>query len=40
MKRHNVEQVNPLGEKFDPNVHEAIFQATLNDKEHHEIIDV
>src|SRR6266542_4371904 len=27
LKRHGVEQINPLGEKFDPNVHEAVYQA-------------
>lgn len=25
-KRHGLEQVNPLNEKFDPNFHEALFQ--------------
>ena len=40
MKRHNVIQFDPLGEKFDPNIHEAMFQVTLEDKSHHEIIDV
>lgn len=25
-KRHGLEQVNPLNEKFDPNLHEALFQ--------------
>lgn len=25
-KRHGLEQVNPLNEKFNPNLHEALFQ--------------
>lgn len=25
-KRHGLEQVNPLDEKFNPNMHEALFQ--------------
>ncbi|CAI2184266.1 2896_t:CDS:2 [Funneliformis geosporum] len=33
LKRHGVEQINPLGEKFDPNVHEAVYQANIPDKE-------
>lgn len=24
--RHGLEQVNPINEKFDPNLHEALFQ--------------
>ncbi|KAK6057779.1 co-chaperone GrpE, partial [Cooperia oncophora] len=26
-KKHGLVQVNPLGEKFDPNLHEAVFQV-------------
>lgn len=29
-KRHGLVQVNPLNEKFDPNLHEALFQKVLN----------
>lgn len=29
-KRHGLEQVNPLNEKFNPNLHEALFQQ-VND---------
>lgn len=29
-KRHGLEQVNPLNEKFDPNLHEALFQQVCN----------
>lgn len=25
-KRHGLEAINPLNEKFDPNIHEALFQ--------------
>lgn len=25
-KRHGLEQVNPIDEKFNPNYHEALFQ--------------
>lgn len=28
-KRHGLVQVNPLNEKFDPNLHEALFQKVL-----------
>lgn len=28
-KRHGLETVNPLNEKFDPNLHEALFQKVL-----------
>ena len=27
MGRHNVSPVSPMGEKFDPNIHEAMFEA-------------
>ncbi|CAG8516697.1 3579_t:CDS:2 [Paraglomus brasilianum] len=33
LKRFGVERMNPLGEKFDPNKHEAIFQIAVPDKE-------
>lgn len=32
-KRHGLEQVNPLNEKFNPNYHEALFQQEVKDKE-------
>lgn len=32
-KRHGLEQVNPLNEKFDPNMHEALFQQEVEGKE-------
>lgn len=31
-KRHGLEQVNPLNEKFNPNLHEALFQKVSTKK--------
>ncbi|KAK9509191.1 hypothetical protein O3M35_006558 [Rhynocoris fuscipes] len=31
-KRHGLVQLNPLNEKFDPNLHEALFQQTVEGK--------
>ena len=31
MGRHGVTQMQPLGEKFDPNYHEAVFEAPADD---------
>ncbi|CEP08062.1 hypothetical protein [Parasitella parasitica] len=33
LKRHGVERENPEGETFDPNRHQALFQAPMPDKE-------
>ncbi|PHZ08059.1 GrpE nucleotide exchange factor, partial [Rhizopus microsporus ATCC 52813] len=33
LKRHGVERVNPEGEAFDPNQHQALFQAPVPGKE-------
>ncbi|KAI8582300.1 hypothetical protein K450DRAFT_228297 [Umbelopsis ramanniana AG] len=33
LKRHGVERYNPEGEVFDPNKHQALFQAPMPDKE-------
>ncbi|CDR37147.1 CYFA0S01e07888g1_1 [Cyberlindnera fabianii] len=33
MKRHGLEQIEAMGEKFDPNVHEATFEVPQPDKE-------
>lgn len=33
LKKHGLEKVNPINEKFDPNLHDAIFQAPMADKE-------
>ncbi|GIY38583.1 grpE protein homolog 1, mitochondrial [Caerostris darwini] len=32
-KRHGVTQINPIGEKFNPNFHEALFEQVDPDKE-------
>ena len=32
-KRHGLTQINPIGEKFDPNSHHALFEAVQSDKE-------
>jgi molecular chaperone GrpE len=31
--RHGLKQINPLGEKFNPNLHEALFEEPNADKE-------
>ena len=31
LKRFDVEQFEPLGEKFDPNLHEAVFMMPYNE---------
>jgi molecular chaperone GrpE len=33
LKKHGLEKINPMGDAFDPNVHEATFQAPMPDKE-------
>lgn len=33
LARHGVKQFDPTGEKFDPNLHEALYQAPIPDKE-------
>ncbi|CAG8641206.1 6325_t:CDS:2, partial [Ambispora leptoticha] len=40
LKNYGVEQINPLGEKFDPNVHEAMFQSPVEGKEEGTIFTV
>ncbi|XP_046993615.1 grpE protein homolog, mitochondrial [Schistocerca americana] len=32
-KRHGLEPINPLNEKFDPNLHEALFEQEVEGKE-------
>ncbi|KAG8188406.1 hypothetical protein JTE90_007982 [Oedothorax gibbosus] len=32
-KRHGVAQINPIGEKFNPNLHEALFEQVDDSKE-------
>ena len=39
-KRHGLEQVNPLNEKFDPNKHEALFQIPNPAVDQNTVLDV
>ena len=39
-KRHGLEPINPIDEKFDPNKHEALFQVPVPDKDVNTVIDV
>ena len=39
-RRHGLEQEDPLGQKFDPNRHEALFQVPAPDKEPNTVVDV
>ena len=39
-KRHGLEQVNPLNEKFDPNKHEALFQIPNPSVDANTVLDV
>jgi len=39
-RRHGLEPINPVDEKFDPNKHEALFQVPMPDKETNTVIDV
>ena len=39
-KRHGLEQINPLNEKFDPNKHEALFQIPNPAVDHNTVLDV
>lgn len=40
LKRHGLEKVNPMGEAFDPNKHEAVFQVPMEDKEPGTVLNV
>ncbi|CDZ96848.1 Molecular chaperone of the GrpE family [Phaffia rhodozyma] len=40
LKKHGVEQFDPTGEKFDPNLHEALFQAPIPGKTPGTVFDV
>lgn len=40
MKKHGLEKVDPLGQPFDPNLHEATFQAPMPDKEPNTVFHV
>jgi molecular chaperone GrpE len=39
-KRHGLEKINPLNEKFDPNKHEALFQIPNPSVDHNTVLDV
>lgn len=39
-KRHGLEQVNPIDEKFNPNFHEALFQSDIPNKEPNTVVVV
>jgi len=39
-KRHGLETISPLDEKFDPNKHEALFQVPVPDKDVNTVVDV
>eukprot|EP00088_Acartia_fossae_P012397 TRINITY_DN16390_c0_g1_i1.p1 TRINITY_DN16390_c0_g1~~TRINITY_DN16390_c0_g1_i1.p1 ORF type:complete len:252 (+),score=54.63 TRINITY_DN16390_c0_g1_i1:55-810(+) len=39
-ERHGLVQENPMGEKFDPNKHDALFQVPMPDKDANTVIDV
>ncbi|KAJ3099339.1 GrpE protein 1, mitochondrial [Phlyctochytrium planicorne] len=39
-KRHGLEESRPVGEKFDPNIHQAIFQVPMPGKEPGSILEV
>ncbi|RGB40493.1 GrpE-domain-containing protein [Rhizophagus diaphanus] len=40
LRRHGVEKIEPLGQKFDPNLHEAIYQVNDPNKEPGIVCDV
>ena len=40
LKKHGLEKVDPLGEVFDPNKHEATFQVPMPDKEPNTVFQV
>ncbi|CAO3628598.1 unnamed protein product [Cunninghamella echinulata] len=40
LRRHGIEPFDPMNEKFDPNQHQALFQASLTDKEPGSIFSV
>ncbi|KAI9208497.1 grpE protein-like protein 1 [Polychytrium aggregatum] len=40
LKRHGVERFSPLGEKFDPNHHQAMFQVPVPNKEPGTVLEV
>jgi molecular chaperone GrpE len=39
LKAHGVEQINALGQKFDPAIHEAMMQKTEADQENDSVLE-
>ena len=39
-EKHNLKQINPLGEKFDYNLHQAMFEVPTNEKEPGYVVEV
>ena len=40
LERHNIKQISPLGEKFDYNLHQAMFEVPTNDSESGIVVEV
>ena len=40
LERHNIKQISPLGDKFDYNFHQAMFEVPTNDSEPGLIVEV
>ncbi len=40
LERHGIEKVDPMGEKFDPNLHEAMFEIPTADTEPGTVVQV
>ena len=39
-KKHSLKQINPIGEKFDYNLHQAMFEVPTNEKEPGYVVEV
>ncbi len=40
LERHGIDTVDPMGEKFDPNLHEAMFEIPTGDAEPGTVVQV
>ena len=40
LEKHNVKQIDPLGEKFDYNFHQAMFEVPTNEEEPGKVVEV
>jgi molecular chaperone GrpE len=40
LKKHGLEKIDPMGEAFDPNKHEATFQVPMPDNEPNTVFHV